>query len=109
DSPFVHARKKHANNELVRKEGFFAKAFPVTDDISKHKPSEFELSTDLLFISNHFSAKYLNAGIMRNGVVYTEELTPMEETPITLQEIIESNVDEKYYLSEDAIEKFRYL
>ncbi len=109
DSPFVQARKKHANNELVRKEGFFAKAFPVTDDISKHKPSEFELSTDLLFISNHFSAKYLNAGIMRNGVVYTEELTPMEETPITLQEIIESNVDEKYYLSEDAIEKFRYL
>ncbi|MDM5326790.1 DNA (cytosine-5-)-methyltransferase [Neobacillus sp. CF12] len=109
DSPFVHSRKKYAINEMLRKEGFFAKTFPITDDISKHKPSEFELSNDLLFISNHFSANYLNAGIMRDGIVYTEELTPMEEAPITLQDIIESNVDEKYYLSEEAIEKFRYL
>ena len=46
---------------------------------------------------------------MRNGVIYTEELIPIQETPITLGEILQTSVDEKYYLSSDGIEKFKYL
>lgn len=109
DSPYVHTRKMIGHSKMLRQDGFFAGAFPVTDELSKHKSSEFELSSDLVFVSDHFSAKYNNAGIMRNGVVYTEELIPNEEKPTTLGEIIESNVDAKYYLSTDAIEKFKYL
>ncbi|USK48024.1 DNA (cytosine-5-)-methyltransferase [Bacillus sp. CMF12] len=109
DTPYVHSKKMINHPKMLRQDGFFAKAFPVTDAISKHNPSEFELSNDLVFVSDHFSAKYLNAGIMRDGIVYTEELLPKAEKPTTLGEIIESNVDAKYYLSQDAIEKFQYL
>ena len=46
---------------------------------------------------------------MRNGRIYTAQLLPVEETPVTLGEVLEKNVDDKYYLSESAIEKFKYL
>ena len=109
DTPYVQAKRMINHSKMLRQDGFFAKAFPVTDDTSKHKPSEFELANDLVYVSDHFSAKYLNAGIMRDGIVYTEELLPKAEEPTRLGEIIKSNVAEKYYLSQDAIEKFRYL
>lgn len=110
DSPYIQTRQMNGHSKMLRQDGFFAGAFPVTDEISKHKPYDpFNLPQDIVEVSNHFSAKYYNAGIMRNGVVYTEELIPNEEKPTTLGEIIESNVDTKYYLSTDAIEKFKYL
>ena len=46
---------------------------------------------------------------MRNGVIYTEELIPDIEEPVTLGEILESGVDEKYYLHDATLEKFKYL
>lgn len=109
DTPYVNARRMTNDSKMLQQEGFFARAFPVSNEISKHKPREFELPKDLVYVSDHFSARYLNAGIMREGKVYTEELLPKEEKPKTLREIIESNVDEKYYLSQDAIKKFQYL
>jgi len=109
DSPYIHSKKMISHSKMLRQEGFFAKAFPVTDEVSKHKPTQFELPSDLIYISDHFSAKYLNSGIMRDGIVYTEELLPKEEKPTVLGDIIDSNVDSKYYLSKDSIEKFKYL
>ena len=110
DTPYIDAHKKTRDSKMIEQEGFFAGAFPVKGGYkTKFKPKEFEFPTDLVYVSDHFSAHYYNAGIMRNGRVYTEELIPLEEAPITLGDIVESNVDEKYYLSENTIEKFRYL
>ena len=110
DTPYIDAHKKTRDSKMIEQEGFFAGAFPVKGGYkTKFKPKEFEFPTDLVYVSDHFSAHYYNAGIMRNGKVYTEELIPLEEAPITLGDIVESNVDEKYYLSENTIEKFRYL
>ena len=110
DTPYIDAHKKTKDSKMIEQEGFFAGAFPVKGGYTtKFKPKEFEFPTDLVYVSDHFSAHYYNAGIMRNGRVYTEELIPLEEAPITLGDIVESNVDEKYYLSENTIEKFRYL
>ncbi|MGG1629626.1 DNA (cytosine-5-)-methyltransferase [Rossellomorea sp. NRS-1567] len=110
ETPYVINRRSFDESQMIHEEGFFAKAFPVKEGISeKKKPQSFIMKKDLVEISDEFSMNYYNAGIMRDDLVYTEEVTPMEESSIPLSEILQSDVDEKYYLSEAAIEKFTYL
>lgn len=110
DSLFVKNNYEMFETQILHESGFFAGAFPVSDEKPlKHKPNQFLLPEDIIDISDNFSTKFLNAGIMRNGKVYTEELMPLQETPKTLGEILEKMVDEKYYLDEKSIEKFIYL
>ncbi|MDM5211014.1 DNA (cytosine-5-)-methyltransferase [Peribacillus sp. NJ4] len=108
DTPYVISRSNEGEAAMLHERGFFANAFPVKLEISsKHKPDCFMMEEDLLEISDSFSKTYLNAGIMRNGKVYTEQLVPIEEKPRMLGEILQSGVDEKYYLNANAIEKFK--
>lgn len=110
DTPYIERMTEIESRDILHEEGFFAKTFPVEDESSdRHAPYSLILPEDILEISEEFSAKYLNSGIMRNGEVYTEELIPILEPSISLGEILLSDVDEKYYLSESAIEKFEYL
>ena len=42
---------------------------------------------------------FKNAGVMRNGLIYTEDVTPKEIKYMALSKIIQKDgVDEKYYL-----------
>ncbi|WP_330501561.1 DNA (cytosine-5-)-methyltransferase [Peribacillus frigoritolerans] len=108
DTPYAISRFNEGEAVMLHERGFFANAFPVKLEIStKHKPDCFMMEEDLLEISDSFSKTYLNAGIMRNGKVYTEQLVPIEEKPRMLGEILQSGVDEKYYLNANAIEKFK--
>lgn len=108
DTPYVISKSNEGEAAMLHERGFFANAFPVKLEIStKHKPDCFMMEEDLLEISDSFSKTYLNAGIMRNGKVYTEQLVPIEEKPRMLGEILQSGVDEKYYLKANAIEKFK--
>lgn len=110
ETSYVFNRMGMDESSLIHKEGFFAKAFPVKDAVSeKKKPKSFIMKNDLVEISDDFSMDYYNAGILRDNLVYTEEVMPEEEAFIPLGEVLESDVDEKYYLSEAAIEKFTYL
>lgn len=110
DTQYISKRDNLDDKQLLHEEGFFAKPFPVKDEVSsKHVAKSITLPNDILEISESFSMKYLNAGIMRNGIVYTEETIPKEEKSKTLGQIIQTGVDEKYYLNENAIEKFKYL
>ncbi|MGE7602552.1 DNA (cytosine-5-)-methyltransferase [Peribacillus sp. NPDC097675] len=110
DTPYMISRAKEDDASMLHERGFFASAFPVKWEIStRHAPHSFAMEDGIVEISDQFTMSYLNAGIMRNGAVYTEELLPMEERPRMLGDILESGVDEKYYLSTEAIEKFRYL
>jgi DNA (cytosine-5)-methyltransferase 1 len=110
DIQFLKDRINVDDSQMLHKEGFFAGAFPVSDAISvRHNPRSFIMPRDIVEVSEGFTMTYRNAGIMRDDVVYTEELTPIEETPKTIADILQSDVDEKYYLSESAIKKFEYL
>ncbi len=110
DIQFVQKREHTDDTAMLKTEGFFAKAFPVWDNNEESKKIlEFSLTDDIVEISDNFSKNYFNSGIMRGNRVYSEELIPKLETAITLGEILQSNVDEKYYLNENAIEKFKYL
>ena len=50
----------------------------------------------------------MNAGIMHDGAITTAEIIPIYKDPIPLRELLEKDVDEKYYLG-DALDKWTYL
>ncbi|MDR6999673.1 DNA (cytosine-5-)-methyltransferase [Neobacillus niacini] len=108
DIQFIRNRTDLEDEAMLRTDGFFAQAFPVLDEKGK-KFDGFTFNEDIVDVSDHFSKNYYNSGIMRDNRVYSEELTPIIEEPITLGEILQTGVDEKYYLNESAIEKFEYL
>ena len=110
DILYATKRETETEENLLHHTGFFATPFPVEAEPSmKHPAKSFELPEWNLDI-NDFSENYWNSGIMRNGKGYTAQLLPVQEPPILLSNILEKGiVDEKYYLSETAIEKFEYL
>lgn len=96
----------------IFKEGLFAQQFPVTETPYKNRHTYGKLDEDIVEISDNYSlGKVWNSGIMRHGVFYSYDTVPVKETPITLREIIQSEkeIDEQYYLTEEQIEKFKYL
>lgn len=97
--------------QVVFKEGFFAKTFPVSDEPYKNRVATVELPTDVVGISDSFSFDFHTAGTMIGNRVYTTQTQAAHEDFIPLKEILldEATVDESYYLSEAAIEKFAYL
>ena len=99
-------------NELYSK-GFYSSIFPVKDEGCPDKSSEAWIDkkayTDLMEVSNKFSAAFYNSGIMINGRVVSKEVTPVEMKPTTLREIRHTSpVDEKYFLN-GSTEKWEYL
>jgi len=96
----------------VFEEGLFAQQFPIKEEAFKGRHFSGKLGDDIVEISDHYSSgKMWNAGVMRHGIYYTYDTEPVEEDAITLNEIIqpESEVNEKYYLSDKQIEQFKYL
>lgn len=105
--------KDNKYDEYIFKDGLFARQFPVVHKPYKNRTAFYELSEDIVEISNNFTGKVWNSGIMRHGHYYSIETEPTHtEKPITLSEIIlpDSQVDEKYYLNDSKkLEKFQYL
>ena len=99
--------------EWITKSGFFAGAFPVEvmHNINrKVSVSDVNKYENLVDLTENFVAAFYNAGVMLDGKVYSEELMPSHIPAITLSEIIEDGpVDEKYYITGEALEKWTYL
>lgn len=94
----------------IQESGFFVQAFPIQAlEHEKHKPLQGFLDGDVFDVSEHFTMAFRNSGIMKNGVIYTEEITPVFEKPVRLRDILETGVDEKYYLDEAVIPSWKYL
>lgn len=61
-------------------------------------------------MTQRFKAPFKNAGVMINGKIYTIEINPIAEKPMTLGEIRENREGlEKYILKGEAENKFKYL
>ena len=91
---------------IVNKEGFFAKGFPIE---SIDKVVEVALPEDIVEVSDKFKFSFENAGYMRNGVISTAPVCEIEEPPILLGAILQSSVDEKYYITSEKMPKWTYL
>lgn len=90
------------------KQDIFEQTFKSKDYTSKSNDNLNDYE-NLLEVSNNFKFKFLNTGIMVNGNIFCCSYEPKKKKPITLSDILEKNVDEKYYLSPQQIEKFKYL
>ena len=93
--------------EVISSEGFMAKSFPILKTHGFFK--QIPISDDILEVSNNFTFNFDNAGYMHLGMISTTKVLEATEKPIKLGDILESNVDEGYYLSDQHIEKFKYL
>ena len=110
--------------DLIYKEGIFAKNFPIkfnsdsnldgkevsSDEFGQTsiKKNDFK---DLVEVSDNFDFHFFNSGLMHNGNIYTFKTSPVEcENITTLGDIMEKGeVDEKYILRGEKLEKMKYL
>lgn len=92
--------------------GIFEETFPTKDEVVKDRSNSFVLSEDIVEVSDSFSTQFWNSGSIIEGQVVTKELEPKYEgSHKVLGDILESPLDlsDTMYLSEDKVDKFRYL
>ena len=94
--------------DVMNTDGFFAHAFPMIPCESIHRGV---LGTqDLLEITEKFAFPFETAGYMSDGIIATTKAEPDYHGPHKLlKDIMDHDVDEKYYLGEEELEKFKYL
>lgn len=115
---FIFASNKNTNyfnnidkniNKWLTSTGFFATEFPI---FTEEKIEEIELSSNILEVSDNFKFNFSNTGIMKDGIIYSIN-THVNDSSIknfeTLENLLETNVDEKYFLTLDEMEKWTYM
>lgn len=103
----------HRYDDYIYYDGLFARQFPIVNKPYKNRIETYELSEDIAKISDSFTGKVFNTGIMRHGQYYTIDTESKGlENPTPIKDILqpESDIDEKYYVTDsNKIEKFAYL
>lgn len=88
--------------------GFFAHTFKI-HGIFRNEIQSIQLTeTDLASVSERFSYNFDNSGFMYNGTIYTCKTAPISEEPILLKDILNKNVNQRFYLGEN-LDKWKYL
>lgn len=107
DLDFARELREGNVGEILMGKGFFAKEFSVyKEDVELEG---IEIGEDILEVSDSFKGEFKNTGMMVGGKVYTLNTTPIEEDGPVLGDILEEDVGEEYYLTEEQIERFTYL
>jgi DNA (cytosine-5)-methyltransferase 1 len=92
---------------IINTVGFFAKTFKIVP-LNNIQNTNLKYK-DLADVSENFKYEFGNSGYMSNGQIYTGNVTPILEEPITLSQILEKNADTKYIIDENNLEKWKYL
>lgn len=99
-------------HDIIFNEGIFAKQFPIKKEELNYSTADLSKKSydNLVEISNKFKAQFYNAGIMLNGKVYSSKVEKDCTDIYPLKNIIlKDKVDDKYFLNEETLEKFKYL
>ena len=112
DVPFARIYETCYSEDIVRHDGFFARSFPVTGKIISEKVGKFSICSQryesLVDVSKRFGGVFYRAGVMVGYDVYSREVEPKTpDTQIVLGDILQKDVDERYYVSD--IEKWQYM
>ena len=104
---------KQSPEQIVYSDGIFAVNFPIKDaklEKGNTNISQKEFNT-LVDISEGFDFHFFNAGCMVNGIIHTYKVQPVDCNDITtLGDVLETDeVDEKYYLLDEKLEKWTFL
>lgn len=95
--------------DVLYQKGIFAKSFAININDSTIKTVNLLKYEDPVDVSNNFKFLFENTGFMINGIVYTSKTSAILETPIPLKDIVDGDVDEHYYLTQNQIDKYKYL
>ncbi len=106
DTHYGQDMKDKASEDIIKTQGFMAKAFPITDTEDFKKTT---IGTDIVEVSDKFSFSFENAGYMTNGEITTVKVIEKEEKPVTLGEILQDEADPKYFIPTDKMGKWSYL
>ena len=92
---------------LLLEDGFFATSFPVggAEGADGASLRIGVLPRDLVELSDTYRSNFENAGVMKDGVVYTVKTTPRYDGPqITLGQIMETGrVDEQFFIPKERL------
>lgn len=95
---------RHSVTNMLQKEGFFAKSFPVMP-VEPKKIRMEKIPEGIGELSDTFSFDFENTGAMKDGVVYTIKTVPAYygET-ITLGDIMEEGeIDSQFFIPEERL------
>lgn len=109
DLNYAKMMGNYSLEKLIYSKGLFAEAFPIEATPNKNRTTSTKVSNDIVEISDTFSLQFFNSGVMKNGEIQTIDTVPIYESPTPLKEILESDVADEFELSDEKIEKFRYL
>ncbi len=100
---------KNESLEIITKKGIFAKKFPIS--IESSLSHSIEIKDDLQKISDEFKFSFENSGIMIDGNITTINTIPIGpiKEPSVLGDIIQTDVDEKYFLNSETLPKWEYM
>ena len=91
---------------IIKDGGLMAKAFPIQD---MGRITETVIDGDIVDVSDNFAFAFEAAGYMRKGRIYTSKVIEQEEEPIALGKILQKNVDDKFYITNEKMPKWTYL
>ena len=91
---------------IIKNGGLMAKAFPIQNI---GQITETVIGGDIVDVSDNFAFAFETAGYMCKGRIYTAKVTEQEEEPITLGKILQKNVDDKFYITNEKMPKWTYL
>lgn len=103
---YYNKLKKIPLEKIVEEKGFFANVFKISEVIQS---GTTVLPKDITKASDTFSFNFENAGVMKDGKVYTAKIKEECEPSILLGSLLESDVDKKYYITPDKMKKWVYL
>lgn len=106
DTVYGKKYSKETPENIINNNGFMVKAFPINES---EKITTTTLDNSIVDVSDNFHFSFENAGYMHMRQIYTTKVKELEEPPITLGQILEQNVDEKYYITTEKMPKWTYL
>lgn len=92
--------------EVIQSDGLMARAFPVQD---MGHINGTDINGGIVEVSDSFAFSFENAGYMHAGHIYTAKVKEREEAPVLLGNILQRDVEEKYYIPGDKMAKWIYL
>lgn len=109
DTKYAEAFSDMNIEDIIAKEGLFAKQFPINRIDTPIKTYDVTSYEDTVEMTGKFHANFENTGCMVNGKVVTLKTEPQFKEPIPLKDTLLHNVDKKFYLNDKQKEKFEYM
>ena len=97
---------EHIKDQDILEKGFFARTFPI-EPITDKTENQIDYA-DIVKVSENFQFNFQNSGYMVYGKIVTSQTEAIKEKPILLKELLENNVSDKYFLT-DNIDRWEYL